>query len=264
MNDVMDRLQAANPVLEDPAPPPLEQLLARLDHKPPRRRLTRPLVLAVAAAVALLAVVLVSELRGPNVDVVAQAREALRQTTRGIIHMRVLEENFNADGSLVPRSGTRPEVRVARDPLRMRVLQPTRLGVAESDYADGVVRTVDPRTGKVQTQRMDAKTQREFEDVDARADVRQPGLDPVPAIRRLLAEGKLAHDGSTTLNGRKVERLVGADVEYLVDARTYAPVRLATTPTKGGRAVSFYRITFELYEVLPLTPANEALLRIQR
>jgi hypothetical protein len=66
------------------------------------------------------------------------------------------------------------------------------------------------------------------------------------------------------LNGRKVERLVGADLEYLVDARTYAPVRLATTPTKGGRAVSFYRITFELYEVLPLTPANEALLRIQR
>ncbi|HEX6027223.1 MAG TPA: hypothetical protein VFZ00_34810, partial [Solirubrobacter sp.] len=83
MSDVMDRLRAANPVLEDPAPPPVDLLLARLDTKPPRRRFTRPLVLAFAAA-ALLAVVLVSELRGPNVDVVAQAREALRQTTRGI------------------------------------------------------------------------------------------------------------------------------------------------------------------------------------
>ena len=263
MNDVMDRLRAANPVLDDPAPPPVEPLLARLDSAPPPRRWrNRPLVLALAATVALAAVVLGSELRSPNVDVVAEAREALGGT-EGIIHMRVHEENFNADGSLVSRSGTRPEVWVARDPLRLHVRQLSRSGsVVESSYADGVTKAVDTGTGEVQTDRMDAATQREFEAVDRRASLAQPGLDPVPAIRKLLAEGKLKHDSSTTFNGRKVERLVGTDVEYLVDAGSYAPVRLATSATKNGRPVNHFRITFELYEVLPLTPANEALLRI--
>jgi hypothetical protein len=265
MNDVMDRLRAANPVLEDPAAPPVEPLLARLETAPPprRRRRMRPLMLAIAATVALIAVVLGGELRSPGVDVVAEAREALSGGTEGIIHMRVLEENFNADGSLVPRSGTRPEIWVARDPLRLHVRQLSRSGsVVESSYADGVTKAVDTGTGKVLTTRLDAEARKEFEDIDSRADIRQPGLDPVPAIRTLLAQGQLKHAGSTTVDGRKVERLVGADVEYLVDADTYAPVRLATTPTKNGRPVNYYRITFDLYEVLPLTPANEALLQI--
>ncbi len=267
MNDVMDRLRAANPVLDDPALPPVESLLARLDPEPPQRqrRFKRPLVLAVAATVALAAVVLGSELRG--VDVVAEAREALGSETEGIIHMRVLEESLNADGSLVSLSGTRPEVWVAHNPLRLHVLQASRSGsVVDSSYADGVTKNVDSATGKVQTNRMDPETQREFEDIDGRASLQQPGLDPVPVIRRLLAEGKLKHDGSTTFAGREVERLVGSEggvgVEYLVDARTYAPVRFATSPTKNGKPVNSFRITFELYEVLPMTKANEALLRI--
>ncbi len=265
MNDVMDRLRAANPVLEDPALPPVEPLLARLDSAPPptRRRRNRPLVLALAATVALAAVVLGSELRSPGVDVVAEAREALGGT-EGIIHMRVHEESFNADGSLVSLSGTRPEIWVARNPLRIHVRQRSaRSGnVFETAYSDGVTKAVDTTTGKVETNRLDAEAQREFEAVDRNASLAQPGLDPVPAIRRLLAEGKLKHDSSTTFNGRKVERLVGTDVEYLVDAGSYAPVRLATSATKNGRPVNHYRLTFELYEVLPLTPANEALLRI--
>ena len=202
MNDVMDRLRAANP-------------LARLDPAPParRRRRNRPLVLALAATVAL-----AGGLGGAN-------------------------------------------------PLRIHSRQRSaRTGnVFETAYADGVIKALDTSTGKVETNRMDPETQREFEAVDRNASIGQPGLDPVPAIRRLLAQGKLEHDGSTTFNGRKVERLVGSDevqVEYLVDARTYAPVRLATSATKIGRPVNHYRITFELYEVLPLTPANEALLRI--
>ena len=178
--------------------------------------------------------------------------------------MRVHEESFNADGSLVSLSGTRPEVWVARNPLRIHVRQRSaRSGnVFETAYADGVTKALDTTTGKVETNRLDAEAQREFEAVDRNASLGQPGLDPVPAIRRLLAQGKLKHDGSTTFNGRKVERLVGTDVEYLVDAGSYAPVRLATSATKNGRPVNHYRITFELYEVLPLTPANEALLRI--
>jgi hypothetical protein len=275
MNDVMNRLRAANPVLEDSALPPVEPLLARLDPAPPpRRRRTRALTLAFAATVALVAVVLVSELR--SVDVVAEAREALGET-RAIIHLRVHEERLNPDGSPVQASGTRPEIWSARDPLRIRTRQRSRTGsVIESSYAGGVTKAVDTRTGKVQTTRLDPEARKAFEDGDGQANLMQPGFDPIPAIRRLLAEGKLQHEGSTTVDGREVERLVGSepspdamiprvDVEYLVDASSYAPVRLSTRATlRDGRPAGASRITFELYEELPRTPANEALLNISR
>jgi hypothetical protein len=50
-------------------------------------------------------------------------------------------------------------------------------------------RRVSADTGNVQTNRMNAETQREFEDLDGRASLQQPGLDPIPVIRRLLAQG---------------------------------------------------------------------------
>jgi hypothetical protein len=274
MNPVMDRLRAANPVVDDPTPPPVEPLLARLAPSPPRRRFKRPLVLAFAATVALLAVVLGSELRGQSVDVVAEARAAL-SGTGGIVHVRVHEEQFNPDGSLVQRSGTRSEIWSASDPLRIHTRQATRSGgVFDAAYVDGVVKTRDSADGTVRTQRLDPASRKAMEDIDSGVDLTQPGRDPLPVIRKLLAEGKLKHDGSTTIQTRKVERLVGSEppaddispgveVEYLVDARSFAPIRLTTKATlKDGRPAGGSRLTFETYERLPLTAANEALLRI--
>ena len=103
----------------------------------------------------------------------------------------------------------------------------------------------------------------------------QPGRDPLPVIGRLLAEGKLEPAGTTELDGRKAQRLValepapdamtpGVEVEYLVDASTYEPLRLSTKATlRDGRPAGASQRTFLKYERLPLTPANEPLLVVE-
>ena len=54
------------------------------------------------------------------------------------------------------------------------------------------------------------------------------------------------------------------EVEYLVDASTYAPLRLSTKATlKNGRPAGGSKMTFLKYERLPLTPANEKLLVLE-
>ena len=111
----------------------------------------------------------------------------------------------------------------------------------------------------------------------------EPGPDPVAGIRELLASGDLKAAGETTLDGRRVLRLVAqepqrnttakdlspATIEYLVDASTYVPVRITQDDRveiagNDGSRRSFLRrvTTFETFERLPLTPENEALLRL--
>ena len=98
-------------------------------------------------------------------------------------------------------------------------------------------------------------------------------------MRKLLADGELKAAGEETLEGRRVLRLTGEEpspngsterpvpprrIEYLVDAETFAPVRItyADVIVDGGELNALRRvITFEVFERLPLTPENEALLR---
>ncbi|MDA0174057.1 hypothetical protein OJ998_33455 [Solirubrobacter taibaiensis] len=268
MNDVTDRLRAANPVKEEPALPPVEPLLARLDDAPARRRPRRLLVPALVLSL-LVAIVAVSELRGPDVDVVAEARAALGGPD-GIVHVIAREERFNPDGTLVDRSGTTSEIWSARDPLRFHV----RDGGFEAAYADGVVTTREDGKPASST-RLDVAARRATEDIDNNTGLTQPGRDPLPVIGRLLAEGKLEPAGTTELDGRKVQRLVGSEpapdamtpgveVEYLVDASTYLPLRLSTKATlQDGRPAGSSKRTFLEYERLPLTPANERLLVVE-
>jgi hypothetical protein len=123
--------------------------------------------------------------------------------------------------------------------------------------------------------RLDAATRRAIEDIDANTGLTQSGRDPLPVVQRLLAEGKLEPAGITEVSGREAQRLVGTEpapdemspaveVEYLVDADTYAPLQLSTTATlKDGRPAGGSKLTFLDYERLPLTPANARLLVIE-
>ncbi|MDA0184520.1 hypothetical protein OJ997_29730 [Solirubrobacter phytolaccae] len=269
MNDVTDRLRAANPVKEPPALPPVEPLLARLtDAPPPPRRTHRRLLVPALVITMLVAIVVGSELRGPGVDVVAEARAALGGSG-GIVHVVAREERRNPDGTIVEGSGTTSEIWSARDPLRFRVHDDT----FEAAYFDGVVTTRED--GKLQSTRLDEAGRRATEDIDRNTGLLQPGRDPVPVIQRLLAEGKLEPAGTTDLRGRKAQRLVGSEsapdarspgveVEYLVDARTYAPLQLSTKATlSDGRSAGASKLTFLQYERLPRTAANERLLTLK-
>ena len=149
MNDLTDRLRAANPVTEEPALPPIEPLLARLSDETPRpRRSRRRLLIPALVMTVLVAVVVGLELRGPNVDVVAEARAALGGPG-GIVHVIARDERFNPDGTLVDRSGTTSEIWSASDPLRFRVHD----AGFEAAYFDGVVTTREDGEGLVHTAR---------------------------------------------------------------------------------------------------------------
>src|SRR5262245_59866708 len=134
MNDVTDRLRAANPVKEEPALPPIEPLLARLEEQPRPRPSRRRLLVPAFAVGVLVAIVAGLELRGSSVDVVAEARAALAGPS-AIVHVVARDERFNPDGTLVDRSGLTSEIWSQRDPLRLRVLDAT----TDAAYFDGVV-----------------------------------------------------------------------------------------------------------------------------
>src|SRR4051794_6805318 len=107
MNDLTDRLRAANPVTDEPALPPVEPLLAQLTDEPSRRSRRRLLVPALVLT-ALLAAIVGAELRGPSVDVVAEARAALGGRD-AIVHIVTRDQRFNPDGTLVSGSGATAE-----------------------------------------------------------------------------------------------------------------------------------------------------------
>ena len=254
--------------------------------------------------VALLAVAVVAGLaQRSSPDVVAEARAALG-TSGEIIHVVTRTERsglavkgsgdqiwVDDHGRPLGRFSNRTERWAAIDPLRERsrfTIVPERGGTPHTidfTYADGVTQIKQSWTDKVQS---DPVSGAEYAEQRGRINPAEPGPDPVAGIRELLASGDLKAAGETTLEGRRVLRLVAQEpqrnttpkgdspatrIEYLVDASTYVPVRITqddrveiagNEDDRDGSRRSFLRrvTTFETFERLPLTPENEALLRL--
>jgi hypothetical protein len=257
-----------------------------------RRR--RPLVPAIVAMAAVALVVGLQQ-RSTSPDVVAEARAALG-TSAEVIHT-VTRMEFtgtgiaeldppilrDADGRRLGRMSERSERWTALDPLRER----TRYTIApeggaaphtmDITYADGVMRIKQSWMDELQT---DQLSEEKYESMRGEFSPGRPGPDPVAGVRALLAGGELTTAGEQTLDGRRVLRLVGEEphygkeaegsgatkVEYLVDASTFVPVRITYDDVivdRGRTVGSIGRVvTFETFERLPATPANEALLRL--
>jgi hypothetical protein len=296
---LMDRLRAADPVPGEPETPPVEFLLTRLEPARPRRRGGRRRVVAIALAAVLVAagIVVAGELRQPSVDVLAQAREALGTGQDEIVHIVVRTEALGRNGKVVGSLfvdgrrkigaiSNRSERWIATDPHRTRgrlTILPRGGGAertVENDYADGVSRSAYSWDDTLLVHVIPVKYRPESMPApDGPAQL--SGGDPTAAIRSLLARGKLREAGETRVGERRVLRLVGhqpverhkggaispaVDVEYLVDAVTYAPVRMTFKHKQPieGRLVEAdtIRLTFETYERIPLTAESAALLRI--
>ncbi len=113
-----------------------------------------------------------------------------------------------------------------------------------------------------------------------------PALDPanqsgagelITTLRRLFRERRLRELKRGREGGRDVVYLVGKvdkapgtkstfHLKYIVDAQTYAPVRLERRMVTRFRGVGYASTSvwrFSKYEQLPVTPANETLLTIR-
>lgn len=244
----------------------------------------------------------------PTIDVVAAARAATAPHRDEILHvvMRMAtatpdahreDSTSSAGREPLPTFTGRIERWSATEPLRDRtvwfVTLPSRAGVerAESAYANGVRRERQSWRRGVRVTRLDPAERAGYEHDRLRADRSWLqnatfSVDPVAGIRALLAEDRLRDGGTTTVDGREVRRLIGDEpgnaddapgsaitYEYLVDAETFAPVRVTTTRTQPAqpgatdtspevpRTVT-YHWTFERFERLPMTARNQRLLTV--
>lgn len=253
----------------------------------------RALVPAIVALLAVATVVGLGQRSSP--DVVAEARAALGNSGE-IIHV-VSRMSYTSTGvpELAPpilrdeegrplgRMSDRSERWTALDPLRERTrytIVPEGGGephTTDITYGDGVMQVSHSWMDKLQT---DNLSEEKYESVRGELSPTQPGADPVAGVRELLADGRLKTAGEEQLDGRRVLRLVGEQaqrvpgtekfpaikVEYLVDAGTFEPVRITYDDVIVDRdkVVGSLRrvVEFDLFERLPMTSANEALLRI--
>lgn len=274
-----------------------------------RWRRTRPLVVAGAGGLVAAAAVfaLVSSPGTGPVDVVARAEAALAprgellhyvvRTSVGTATVGALAVTPQRDGCL-PSSPS--EVWQTTDPPRWRMVyrlstfqvrcgrqrdRHGRNGGARQEiaYADGTTTTYTRERGSLDTIRGYAPTSSAAGVPIGSREL--GGGDPVSAVRRMLADGKLHDRGERVLAGRPVRMLTGRRVErnrayrwvrettYLVDATSFEPVRaiqllIRRVPAGRGGLKGFTlrtagQLDFERFERRRLDAAGERKLVIQ-
>lgn len=91
--------------------------------------------------------------------------------------------------------------------------------------------------------------------------------DPIAIFRQLYRRGAIKHAGTTTVDGRRLERLVqraGAETRtWLVAPRTSTPVEYRLTIDRAGTPPFRYTVRFLAYERLARTAKNRRLLRMR-
>lgn len=205
---------------------------------------------------------------------------------------RALPEMWVATSSGPPRYRTRlPQPRCGTSTIDDRIAT----GPLEVAYGDRTQWLYAPADGWMQELTDLPAAADEQAAVPLLGDPRLQGSgvsDPVDQIRDMLARGRVRDAGTVRgPGGRQLRRLVGSyterrgdpkaqedwpvRVDYLVDADTFAPVVLRTTFRQSvprdielgwGKSPTVHRMItdtqrFEIYERLPLTKENEALLR---
>lgn len=271
---LLDELKRVDPLPPAAEPPPLVDMLERLDltvrplheelHPRPRRaRAPRAAYAgaAIAGAGAVAAIALI-DVGGGRLDV-AQAILRATQPGAGVVHISVVTER-TAGSSTKTMSR---QVWTAQNPRRIRLLWTGPEGTSE-----GALTTSPLREERWSSAKPDVIEE------SKPSGVLQNEESPVAIIHRLIAEGRATVVGKTTYEGRAAWQLdvhpqpaPGTfegkqlpDPELLVDATTYAPLELVTHEVaeeeKGRPELDEQRERYTEYEELPATPQNEALL----
>jgi hypothetical protein len=252
--------------------------------KPAQTRAARPkfaFAIAIPIAIATAIVVAGFGVTGARLDPIAEARAALAPSGE-ILHMRIAIETTDPSVANGERQETM-EIWSAQNPPRWRVARviPARSGLGESGvssrhelaYADGV------QTLLISPQNLLQVTRGLEHDESAvvppspfgaaRGDVRAD-------LHSLLGEGRVTDEGEIDVDGRRVHRFTGQmeaesvsrEFVYDVDPRTFEPLAGTLTIRSAGRSEgeSFVRTTnmrVELFDRLPVTPANQRSLTVE-
>lgn len=270
----------------------LERAAARTAPKPVRRRRLR-LAVATAATAAIAATITTVSLLAPSgdqrLDVLAEARAAL--APRGdilhtVVRTSVTLPKGHPDWMRSWSGGQQIEQWSTTSPRRWRTrISPVGgggtyvagsaalTGAFQTAYANGRETSYAESRGRVVIRPIPP----------AHAAGRVPGQlpggrpDPVAAVRAFLARGALHDRGTATVDGRRLRRLSGTvrvaggvllRLECFVDPTTFVPAlarvqRVGAAMRRTRRWTPISVVRFVRVERLPLTPANERLLRIE-
>lgn len=275
-NTLLDDLRRIDPLPEAAEPPPITELLQRLDgtirplREPPRRlrthgrrRPARPALAAAAVAGAGLAATLaLSGLGGGRLDVAAAAYRATAGGS-GVLHMTVLTERTVGTSTRT----TTTQIWSARDPRRIRTIHTDSEETLEVAATTMPVRALEWSSSQPTVIKESAP-----------ANVEQTEATPDEAIHRLLGEGRATVVGETTYEGREAwqlqmhpqatQRFDGALLPaptLIVAAHTFVPLELLdryVTEEGGTPELAEQRERYTQYEELPATAQDEGLLAL--
>ena len=280
MTTLFDELELIDPlpVDADTQPPPVAQLIRRLDtsirpldtvpptlhtrRRPPRRR---RVIAAAAVACASLAVALaLSDVGGGgHLDVAAAAYQATT-TGPGVLHMSIVSER-TIGGST---RSTSAQIWTAQNPRRMRLVHTDSEETLESTLSTEPVRELQWSSSRPTV----------IEE-SSPAGIDKTEVSPVAVIHRLLGEGRASVIGKATYEGHEAWELQmhpqappasfdGSqlpDPTLLVAAGTYAPLELIehyVTSENGKPELAEQRERYVEYEELPTNAQDEALLTL--
>ncbi len=276
--DVLERLSRANPLPDDPAPPPIDALLERLDEvlREPRGRkrlggslgllgpFRRRLVLAAAAggAVAVLALV-ASSPDGGTPNVAAEMFKATEPGT-GVLHMSTLTEKIV--GAQV--TTTREQWWSEQNPRTVRFT-----------IDDGEETIESMLTTKPMKLLRWEQSQPDTISESVPTDVASSEQTGVQILRELYQKGELTNAGRSTVGGREawllevhpqytVPTLDGKQLPnpvVAIDASTFEPLELTTSDVTTEHGRPELLVTKErwlAYEELPRNAQDEALLTL--
>lgn len=263
----------------------LEAAIAReLARRHARRRAVtvKTAVLAAVATVAVVAAGATRDLTGQGPSIVERAAAALATPPESILHIRMTATQDNGDGTSVSWQSESWQATYPPRPRRQIERFGSELAAETASSGAGIVEVYDPASqtvfvaseselveGVQPQQAPTPKTARgnarpTAEPWDDRPAVEQLEFDGSAEslrkqVRELLAAGRGSIQRGVRAGDREAVRITFAAgrISYLVDADTYAPIELRTR----GTAASVV-LRFPVYEVLPATEANRALLRL--
>ena len=259
---LLDRLRDADPAAGRQAPPPPRTAVAAARRRRAVRRSGGGVLAATAAALALALAPLGGGAGGPSV--LAQAAEAARLPPGTIVVTTTAVRVRTNVGRLEQRRTTWVRVGAGGRPLASRVRNEED-GIVTADQgstgagAGAVVRSLDPATGAVTTERGAWQVPGLLFEARALLDrARRDGQ-----VATVTYAGRAAYRVRVT--GAEEEPLPGDRDELLLDARTFAPLLLRKhaegLDVRGDPFTYDYAERVLEQRALPDTPANRALLR---